>query len=97
MISESAFDATGSGCLRPVSKAEVFREFAASHDPEDVELPAGVADATLALLVEQGMVEVADDTLTVPARFWSSEPAQPEALSEPAQLEGPQAAHEYRR
>ena len=80
LISDLAFDVTGNGRLRPVSKAEVFREFTASHDPEDVGLPEGVADATLALLVEQGMVEVADVTLTVPARFWSSEPAKPEAL-----------------
>ena len=39
-------------------------------DPED-EMPARDAEAALAFLVEQGMVEVAGDTITVPARFWT--------------------------
>ena len=35
------------------------------------EIPARDAEVALAFLVEQGMVEVAGDTITVPARFWS--------------------------
>jgi hypothetical protein len=56
--------------LQPVSKATVFREFMVSLDPED-DMPARDAEAALAFLVEQGMVEVAGDTITVPARFWT--------------------------
>jgi hypothetical protein len=59
--------------LQPVSKATVFREFMVSLDPED-DMPARDAEAALAFLVEQGMVEVAGDTITVPARFWSGGP-----------------------
>jgi hypothetical protein len=32
------------------------------------------AEAALAFLVEQEMVEVAGDTITVPAHFWSGGP-----------------------
>jgi hypothetical protein len=32
------------------------------------------AEAALAFLVEQGMVEVVGDVLTVPARFWPALP-----------------------
>ena len=67
---EGAFVATGSGRLQPVSKAAVFREFMVSLDLED-DMPARDADAALAFLVEQGMVEVAGDRITVPASFWS--------------------------
>jgi hypothetical protein len=35
------------------------------------EMPARDAEAALAFLVEQGMVEVAGDQITVPASFWS--------------------------
>ena len=70
LIEEGAFVATGSGRLQPVSKAAVFREFMAPLDLED-EIPARDAEAALAFLVEQGMVEVAGDTITVPARFWN--------------------------
>jgi predicted deacylase len=35
------------------------------------EIAARDAEAALAFLVEQGMVEVAGDTITVPASFWS--------------------------
>ena len=56
--------------MQPVSKTAVFREFMVSLDLED-EMPARDAEAALAFLVEQGMVEVAGDTITVPARFWS--------------------------
>ena len=70
LIEEGAFVATGGGRLQPVSKTAVFREFTASLDPED-EIPARDPEAALAFLVEQGMVEVAGDTITVPASFWS--------------------------
>ncbi len=69
LIEEGVFVATGGGSLKPVSKAAVFREFVASLDPEDG-IPARDAEAALAFLVEQGMVEVADDEITVPASFW---------------------------
>ena len=71
LIEEGAFVATGSGRLQPVSKAAVFREFMAPLDLEE-EIAARDAEVALAFLVEQGMVEVAGDTITVPARFWSS-------------------------
>jgi predicted deacylase len=35
------------------------------------EIAARDAEAALAFLVEQGMVEVAGDTITVPASFWN--------------------------
>ena len=70
MLEEGAFVATGSGRLQPVSKAAVFREFMVPLDLDD-EMPARDAEVALAFLVEQGMVEVAGDTITVPASFWS--------------------------
>ena len=70
LIEEGAFVATGSGRLQPVSKAAVFREFMAPLDLDE-EIAARDAEVALAFLVEQGMVEVAGDTITVPARFWS--------------------------
>jgi predicted deacylase len=70
LIEEGAFVATGGGRLQPVSKAVVFREFRVPLDVED-DMPARDAEAALAFLVEQGMVEVAGDQITVPARFWS--------------------------
>ena len=76
LIEEGAFVATGGGRLQPVSKAAVFREFMAPLDLED-DVPARDPEAALAFLVEQGMVEVVDDTITVPARFWSG--GQPSA------------------
>ena len=69
LIEEGAFVATGGGRLQPVSKAAVFSEFLAPLDLED-DMPVRDAEVALAFLVEQGMVEVADDTITVPARFW---------------------------
>jgi hypothetical protein len=71
LIEEGAFVATGSGRLQPVSKAAVFRQFMALLDLEE-EIAARDAEVALAFLVDQGMVEVAGDTITVPARFWSS-------------------------
>jgi hypothetical protein len=79
LIASSAFDGTGNGSLRPVPRADVFGEFMWPLDPEDFpdepvppkhETPES-AEAALAFLVEQEMVEVAGDTITVPARFWS--------------------------
>ena len=70
LIEEGAFVATGGGRLQPVSKAAVFREFMAPLDLEE-EIAARDAEVALAFLVEQGMVEVAGDTITVPASFWS--------------------------
>ena len=35
LIADAAFDTTGSGSLRPVSKADVFGEFMWPLDPED--------------------------------------------------------------
>ena len=70
LIKEGAFVATGSGRLQPISKAAVFREFMVPLDLED-DMPARDAEAALAFLAEQGMVEVAGDTITVPASFWN--------------------------
>ena len=76
LISDAAFVETGNGSLRPVSKADVFREFMEPIDPEDAkEESRPNPDAALAFLVAQGMVEVADDTITVPARFWIEAPS----------------------
>jgi hypothetical protein len=75
LIADTAFDAYNRS-LRPVSKEELFREFmlpADLPDDQDNPLPARDADAALAFLVEQGLVEVAGDTITVPARFWTEE------------------------
>ena len=70
LIEEGAFVATGNGRLEPVSKIAVFREFMAPLDLEE-EIAARDAEVALAFLVEQGMVEVAGDEITVPASFWS--------------------------
>jgi hypothetical protein len=70
LIEEGSFVATGGGRLQPVSKAAVFREFMVPLDLED-DMPVRDPEAALAFLVEQGMVEVASDTITVPASFWS--------------------------
>jgi hypothetical protein len=70
LIEERAFVTTGGGCLQPVSKPAVFSEFMTLLDIGE-EIAARDAEAALAFLVEQGMVAVAGDTITVPARFWS--------------------------
>ncbi len=84
LIADAAFNTTGTGSLRPVSRADVFGEFMPLHlDPGEEregevlppkhETPES-AEAALAFLVEQEMVEVTrrhDHTITVPARFWS--------------------------
>jgi hypothetical protein len=68
IISDTAFV---DGNLRPVSKADVFREFMLDAGEESRPNPG----AALACLVDQGMVEVAGDTITVPARFWIEAPS----------------------
>ena len=70
LIEEGVFVAIGGGRLKPVSKAAVFREFMVPLDLDD-EMPTRDAEVALAFLVELGMVEVAGDTITVPARFWN--------------------------
>jgi hypothetical protein len=50
--------------------AAVFSEFMAPLDLEE-EIAGRDPEVALAFLVEQGMVEVTDDTITLPARFWS--------------------------
>ena len=86
LIADAAFNMTGNGSLRPVSKADVFGEFMLPLRLDPVEEREGEvlppkhetpesAEAALAFLVEQEMVEVAGDTITVPARFWSGAPA----------------------
>ena len=66
--------------------AALLREFVVPLDLEE-EMPVRNAEAALPLFVDQGMVEAAGDTITVPASFWSSGqvPAEPcisaEALS----------------
>jgi hypothetical protein len=67
MIAERAWQ--DNAPLKAVSKAEVLRETA---QPIDDLYPGRTAEETeraLAFLVEQGMVEVAGDQITVPARF----------------------------
>jgi hypothetical protein len=68
------------------------------HEPENRE-------AALTFLVEQGMVVVADDEITVPAHFWSGGPSTsspdeaptPGLTSEPGILFDSHSAHEVRR
>jgi hypothetical protein len=71
----------------PVNKQAIFQEFMAVRDWED-DSPShetvGSAEAALASLVEHGMVEVADDQLTVPTRF-VPEGAKQRRPSEPAE------------
>ena len=69
LISDAAFV---DGNLRPVRRRpDAFREF--MLDAEEENLP-GDPDAALAFLVDEGVVEVAGDTITVPARFWIEAP-----------------------
>jgi len=55
--------------LQAVSKAEVLREMAQPIDDLCPGRPAEEVERALAFLVEQGMVEVEGDQITVPARF----------------------------
>ena len=70
-IADAAFDDLTDEIV-PVNKQAIFQEFMAVKDWED-DSPShetvGSAEAALTSLVEQGMVEVADDQLTVPTRF----------------------------
>jgi hypothetical protein len=70
LIADEAFDHS-TGTLQPVSKAAVFVEFVRPIDdgePDEFR-SAEMTEAALAFLVEQGMVLVDGDQLTVPARF----------------------------
>ena len=89
MSSDLAFVPAEGGQLVPASKAEVFREF---MEPVDFVPPGGEtpppkhetpesAEAALAFLVEQGMVLVTGDEITVPARFWTG--TQADAAEQP--------------
>ena len=55
--------------LQVVSKAEVLRELAQPIDELCPGRTAEEVERALAFLVEQGMVEVEGDQITVPARF----------------------------
>ena len=67
IVSEEAFDPAGDGALRPVSRTEAFRQFTDFEEPgHEAEDPA----AALAFLQAEGMVEVTDDEIRIPARFW---------------------------
>jgi hypothetical protein len=71
LIEEGVFVAIGGGRLKPVSKAAVFREFMVPLDLGEDERPARDAEVALAFLVDQGMVAVTGDEITVPASFWN--------------------------
>jgi hypothetical protein len=87
-ISDLAFDPTGGGALIPVSKAKAFSEyrpaavFGGESSFEDFAADAcrerteAEAEAALAFLQAEGMVEVEGDEIRVPARFWL-EPSGP--------------------
>ena len=60
-----AFEAFTEGGTRPVSRAEAFRQFM------EFEATPEAAAAALTFLVEQRMVEVRGDEITVPSRFWA--------------------------
>jgi hypothetical protein len=55
--------------MRPVSKAEVFRQMAEPIDDDYPGQTAEEAERALAFLVEHGMVEIDGDQITIPARF----------------------------
>jgi hypothetical protein len=72
-ISDLAFDPTGGGALIPVSKAEAFSEYrpaALTLTEAREQWTEAEAEAALAFLQEEGMVEVEGDEIRVPARFW---------------------------
>src|SRR5271166_2825935 len=93
LISDAAFVPVGSGVLQPVSRVDVFRQFTRPLDedlspregdpPPKHEAPES-AEAALTFLVGQGMVVVADDEITVPARFWSDDAAASASTPRPA-------------
>jgi hypothetical protein len=76
-ISDLAFDPTGGGALIPVSKAEAFSEYRPAALADACrERTEAEAEAALAFLQAEGMVEVEGDEIRVPARFWL-EPSGP--------------------
>jgi hypothetical protein len=70
IITENAFDATGSGTLLPVSKAALLLEYLVERDDLDAAHANAEAEAALAFLQAEGMVELTGDEIRVPARFW---------------------------
>ena len=69
LISDAAFTFyNGTTAFRPVTKADMFREFIEPVRGEPPNTPE-MAETALTFLVEHGMVEVADDQIIVPARF----------------------------
>jgi hypothetical protein len=69
LISDEAFTFyNGTTAFRPVTKADMVREFTEPVRGEPPNTPQ-MAESALAFLVEQGMVEVADDQIIVPTRF----------------------------
>ena len=95
LISDAAFVPVGDGSLQPVSRADVFRQFTRPLDndpslwegkpPPKHESPES-AEAAMTFLVEQGMVVVTGDEITVPTHFWSNE----EAASAPDEAPAPE-------
>jgi hypothetical protein len=77
-ISDLAFDPTGGGALIPVSKAKAFSEYRPGGESSFEDFAADAcrerteaeAEAALAFLQADGMVEVEGDEIRVPARFW---------------------------
>jgi hypothetical protein len=70
-VADEAFDPSGDGALRPVSRTEAFRQFTDFEEPGH---EINDAEAALAFLEEEGMVEVEGDEIRVPARFWAAQP-----------------------
>ena len=76
MIGDMAFDMSA-GVLRPASKRAAFLEFTEKVDDDFNDrsvamrtLTEADAEAALAFLQAEGMVEVTGDEIRVPARFW---------------------------
>ncbi len=60
--------------LKPISKVQLFEDFTAPIQMPDKEdfspgFTLDMADTALAILLEQSMVEIADDEIRVPNRF----------------------------
>jgi hypothetical protein len=69
LISDAAFTFyNGTTAFRPVTKADMVREFMEPIRGEPANTPEK-AETALTFLVQQGMVEVADDQIIVPTRF----------------------------
>jgi hypothetical protein len=76
LISDAAFTFyNGMTAFQPVTKVDMFREFMEPIRGEPPNTPE-MAETALTFLVEQGMVEVADDQIIIPARFAQAVPTQ---------------------